>query len=89
MNLLSVENISKSYGELVLFEQLSFGVNKDQKIALIAKNGSGKTAILNILSGLDQPDQGMVNYRKDIKVSFLAQEPILAENSTIEQCILA
>ena len=89
MNLLSIENISKSYGELVLFEQLSFGVNKDQKIALIAKNGSGKTAILNILSGLDQPDQGMVNYRKDIKVSFLAQEPILAENSTIEQCILA
>ena len=89
MNLLSVENISKSYGELVLFEQLSFGVNKDQKIALIAKNGSGKTAILNILSGLDQPDQGIVNYRKDIKVSFLAQEPILAENSTIEQCILA
>jgi ATP-binding cassette subfamily F protein uup len=89
MNLLSVENISKSYGELVLFEQLSFGVNKDQKIALIAKNGSGKTAILNVLSGLDQPDQGMVNYRKDIKVSFLAQEPILAENSTIEQCILA
>jgi ATP-binding cassette subfamily F protein uup len=72
-----------------LFEQLSFGVNKDQKIALIAKNGSGKTAILNILSGLDQPDQGMVNYRKDIKVSFLAQEPILAEDSTIEECILA
>lgn len=89
MNLLSVENISKSYGELVLFEQLSFGVNKDQKIALIAKNGSGKTAILNILSGLDQPDQGMVNYRKDTKVSFLAQEPILAEDNTIEECILA
>ena len=89
MNLLSVENISKSYGELVLFEQLSFGVNKDQKIALIAKNGSGKTAILNILSGLDQPDQGMINYRKDTKVSFLAQEPILAEDSTIEECILA
>jgi ATP-binding cassette subfamily F protein uup len=89
MNLLSVENISKSYGELVLFEQLSFGVNKDQKIALIAKNGSGKTAILNILSGLDQPDQGMVNYRKDTKVSFLAQEPILADDSTIEECILA
>lgn len=89
MNLLSVENISKSYGELVLFEQLSFGVNKDQKIALIAKNGSGKTAILNILSGLDQPDHGMVNYRKDTKVSFLAQEPILDEDSTIEECILA
>lgn len=89
MNLLSVENISKSYGELVLFEQLSFGVNKDQKIALIAKNGSGKTAILNILSGIDAPDAGMVNYRKDIKVSFLAQEPILDEQATIEACILS
>jgi len=49
MNLLTVENISKSYGELVLFEKLSFGINKDQKIALIAKNGSGKTSILNKL----------------------------------------
>jgi ATP-binding cassette subfamily F protein uup len=89
MNLLSVENISKSYGELVLFENLSFGVNKDQKIALIAKNGSGKTAILNILSGTDSPDNGMVNYRNGLKVSFLSQEPYLPEDSTIEECILA
>jgi ATP-binding cassette subfamily F protein uup len=89
MNLLSVENISKSYGELVLFENLSFGVNKDQKIALIAKNGSGKTAILNILSGTDSPDNGMVNYRNGLKVSFLSQEPHLPEDSTIEECILA
>ncbi|MFT4790908.1 MAG: ATP-binding cassette subfamily F protein uup [Arcticibacterium sp.] len=89
MNLLSVENISKSYGELVLFENLSFGVNKDQKIALIAKNGSGKSAILNILSGTDSPDNGMVNYRNGLKVSFLSQEPHLPEDSTIEECILA
>src|SRR6056300_1399339 len=87
MNLLSVENISKSYGELVLFEQLSFGVNKDQKIALIAKNGSGKTAILNILSGLDVPDTGMVNFRKGIRTSYLAQEPELDEEKTIEESI--
>jgi len=89
MNLLSVENISKSYGELVLFENLSFGVNKDQKIALIAKNGSGKTAILNILAGTDIPDNGMVNYRNGLKVSFLSQEPHLPEDCTIEECILA
>jgi len=89
MNLLSVENISKSYGELVLFENLSFGVNKDQKIALIAKNGSGKSAILNILSGTDSPDNGMVNYRNGLKVSFLSQEPHLPEDSNIEECILA
>ncbi|KKL03998.1 hypothetical protein LCGC14_2620480, partial [marine sediment metagenome] len=48
MNLLSVENISKSFGELVLFKDLSFGINQGQKIALIAKNGTGKTSILNI-----------------------------------------
>ncbi len=89
MNLLTVENISKSYGELVLFENLSFGINKDQKIALIAKNGSGKTSILNILSGADSPDTGQVNYRKNIRVSFLAQEPIMDDSLTVEQTIFA
>jgi len=62
MNLLSVEQISKSFGDLLLFEGLSFGLNAGQKVALIAKNGSGKTSILNILSGKEHPDSGMVNY---------------------------
>ena len=60
MNLLTVENISKSYGELVLFSNISFGINKDQKIALIAKNGSGKTSILNIISGKDSAEKGLI-----------------------------
>ncbi|WP_419210876.1 ABC-F family ATP-binding cassette domain-containing protein [Maribacter sp. X9] len=89
MNLLTVENISKSYGELVLFENLSFGINKDQKIALIAKNGTGKTSILNILSGADTPDSGQVNYRKSTRVSFLAQEPVMDPNLTVEETIFA
>ncbi|MBD0779193.1 ABC-F family ATP-binding cassette domain-containing protein [Maribacter sp. ANRC-HE7] len=89
MNLLSVENIAKSYGELVLFENLSFGVNKDQKIALIAKNGDGKTSILNILSGKDVPDAGLVNYRKGVRVSFLEQEPDLNPDLTVEETIFA
>ncbi len=89
MNLLTVENISKSYGELVLFENLSFGINKDQKIALIAKNGSGKTSILNILSGADSPDTGQVNYRKSTRVSFLAQEPVMDPELTVEETIFA
>jgi len=89
MNLLTVENISKSYGELVLFENLSFGINKDQKIALIAKNGSGKTSILNILSGADNPDTGQVNYRKSTRVSFLAQEPVMNPELTVEETIFA
>ena len=89
MNLLSVENIAKSYGELVLFENISFGINKDQKIALIAKNGDGKTSILNILSGKDVPDSGLVNYRKGVRVSFLEQEPDLNPDLTIEETIFA
>lgn len=89
MNLLTVENISKSYGELVLFSDISFGINKDQKIALIAKNGTGKTSILNIMSGKDATETGQVTVRKGIKMAFLEQEPDLDPNLTIEETILA
>ena len=89
MNYLSVENISKSYGERTLFENISFGINKDQKIAFIAKNGTGKTTILNILNGKDQPDTGQVVMRKDIRIAFLSQVPDLDENLTIEESIFA
>ncbi|MGD1946583.1 MAG: ABC-F family ATP-binding cassette domain-containing protein [Croceivirga sp.] len=89
MNYLTVENISKSYGELTLFSGISFGINKDQKIALIAKNGSGKTSILNIMAGLDLPETGQVVRRKDIRVSFLPQEPKLNPNLTVEQTIFS
>src|SRR5690606_9968532 len=89
MNLLTVENISKSYGELVLFSGISFGINKDQKIALIAKNGSGKTSILNIMAGKDSSETGQVTVRKDIKLSFLEQEPPLDPGLSVEQTIFS
>ncbi len=89
MNYLSVENISKSYGEVVLFENLSFSVHKDQKIAFVAKNGTGKTSILKILSGEDQADAGSIIYRKDIKVSFLSQDPKFDNELTVEETIFA
>jgi len=89
LNYLTVENISKSYGELTLFENISFSVHKDQKIAFIAKNGTGKTSILNILSGDDVADSGNIIYRKDIKVSFLSQDPKFDNTLTVEDTILA
>ena len=89
MNYLSVENISKSYGERTLFENVSFGINKDQKIAFIAKNGTGKTTIMNIITGKDEPDSGQVVMRKDIKMAFLSQVPDLQEELTIEESIFA
>ncbi len=88
MNLLSVEGISKSYGEKVIFKPLSFGINKGQKIALIAKNGSGKTSILNIIAGEDAPDEGNVVFRKGTQVAYLAQEPKLDAKLTVEESIL-
>ncbi|NMH29291.1 ABC-F family ATP-binding cassette domain-containing protein [Flavobacterium silvaticum] len=89
MNYLSVENISKSYGERTLFDNISFGINKDQKIAFIAKNGSGKTTIMNILTGADEADTGQVVIRKDIKMAFLSQVPNLQDELTIEESIFA
>jgi ATP-binding cassette subfamily F protein uup len=89
MNYLSVENISKSYGERVLFDNVSFGINKDQKIAFIAKNGSGKTTIMNMINGLDEPDTGQVVIRKDINMAFLSQNNNLQDELTIEENIFA
>ena len=89
MNYLSVENISKSFGERVLFEKVSFGINKDQKIAFIAKNGSGKTTIMNIINGFDEPDTGQVVVRKNIRMAFLSQQNQLQDELTIEESIFA
>ena len=89
MNLLSVENISKAFGERIILENISFGINKDQKIAFIAKNGTGKTTLLNIIAGKDQPDSGQVVFRKGIHMGFLAQNPSFNEELTIEETIFA
>ena len=89
MNYLSVENISKSFGERTLFKDISFGINKDQKIAFIAKNGSGKTCIMKIINGEDEPDTGNVVVRKGIKMAFLSQTNMLQDELTIEESIFA
>jgi ATP-binding cassette subfamily F protein uup len=89
VNYLSVENIAKAYGERELFSNISFGINEGQKVGFVAKNGTGKTSLLNILSGADSPDEGNVVYRKDITTAFLPQEPNLDPKLTVEQTIFA
>jgi len=89
VNYLSVENIAKSFGENPLFTNLSFGINEGQKVGFVAKNGTGKTTLLNILAGTETPDDGRVVYRKGITSAFLAQDPDLDPNLTVEQTIFA
>jgi len=87
VNLISVENIVKSYGDKVLIEDISFGINKDQKIAFVAKNGAGKTTLLNIIAGVDVPDSGQIIIRKGLKIAYLSQKDALDESLTVEQTI--
>lgn len=89
MNYLSVENIAKSYGARKLFEGVSFGLAEGEKAALVARNGSGKTTLLRILAGQEDPDNGLVTFRKNIRVEFLSQEPDLNPERTILQSVLA
>lgn len=88
MNLLNVENIAKSFGERVLFENISFGINQGQKVAFVAKNGTGKTTLLNIIAGKDTSDTGQVVVRKGIKVAYLSQQSYFNPELSIEECIL-
>ncbi|MEO6882465.1 MAG: ABC-F family ATP-binding cassette domain-containing protein [Bacteroidia bacterium] len=83
MNYLSVETLSKSYGVKKLFQDVSFGINQGQKVALIARNGAGKTSLLRILAGLDVPDSGSAVFRKNLRVSYLSQQPDLAPEKKV------
>ena len=87
MNYLSVENISKSFGERVLFEGLNFGLNYGDKVALIANNGSGKTSMLKIIAGKDVPGTGKVTIRNGIRIGYLEQEPVFNEKYTISELL--
>ncbi len=83
ISLLQAEKISKSFGDLILFENLSLSIHKGQKIALIAKNGAGKSSLLDILTLKDEPDGGQIAYRNDLKVGFLEQNPQFNETKTV------
>lgn len=88
MNYLSAENLKRSYGERVLFQDVTFGIDRGQKMALVAKNGTGKTSMLRILAGLEPSEgDGKVVYRNDITVGYLKQEPELNPEHTVMDAV--
>ena len=83
MNLISVENISKSYREKPLFSELNFGIDEGQKIGLIGVNGTGKSTLLKIIAGEESPDQGRVIKKSGLKIGYLPQNPVYDEESSV------
>lgn len=85
---LQVENLTKSFGADVLFQNISLGVDEGEKIGLIAKNGTGKSTLLSILAGVDSQDTGTVIYRNDLRVGYLPQTPVFdASKTVIDACL--
>ena len=87
MNYLSVNAISKSYGIKTLFEDVTFGIEKGDKTALIATNGSGKSTMLKILVGKESPDSGTITYTNDIKIGYLEQLPVYPSGTRISDLL--
>lgn len=84
---LQVENLTKSYGDRILFADITFGVSEGDKIGIIAKNGTGKSTLLNIIGGKESPDSGKITFRNDLRVSILDQMPAFADGtSVIDAC---
>mgnify|MGYP000883001493 FL=1 len=87
-NYLQVENLTKSFGDRLLFENISFTVTDNQRLALIAKNGTGKTTLLNILTGQEDYDSGNIVFRTDLRVGYLPQNPEFRKDLTvIDACL--
>lgn len=87
MNFLSVENLTKSFGDRLLFSDVSFGIDQGQKVAIVAKNGAGKTTLLNCLMGKESKDSGNVVFRNDIRMAFMEQAENLPLDKTIDEVI--
>ena len=85
--LLTVENLTKSYGDKLLFDNISFGINAGQKTALIARNGYGKSTLLNILTGKTLQDEGKVTFSSEVKMAYLPQQPEMLPHQTLRSFV--
>ena len=84
---LQVDGLTKSFGDLVLFSGISFGVAQGQRVGLIARNGAGKSTLLDVLAGIEGHDAGSIVYKNDLRVGYLRQRPVYPEGLTVlEAC---
>ena len=88
MNILNVEKVSKTYGEKELFNNISLGINSGDKIGLIGVNGTGKSTLLKIIAGIEEPDEGQVVKGKGIELAYLAQTPLYYENENVLEYVM-
>lgn len=89
MKIISIERVSKSYGEKTLFQDLSFTITEKERVGLIGVNGTGKSSLLKIIAGIDQPDEGEIIFPKDYSISYSAQKPDLDPELTVLEQIFA
>lgn len=88
MNILNVEKVSKTYGEKELFNNISLGINSGDKIGLIGVNGTGKSTLLKIIAGVEEPDEGQVVKGRGIELAYLAQTPLYYENENVLEYVM-
>src|SRR6188768_1674283 len=88
MNILSLENVSKTYGDKPLFTGLSFGLEEGEKRALIARNGAGKSTLMKVIAGIEKPDSGIISYRTGLRIGYLDQQPSFDSSQTVLQAAL-
>ncbi len=89
MNLLSADNLAKNFGERWLFKNLTFGLSQGDKVALVGRNGTGKTSLLDVLAGLQPPDEGAVALRRDLRLGYLNQQPVFEESLSVMDTLFA
>lgn len=87
MNIVNIEQISKVFGEKVIFDNASFGIQEGDKIGIIGINGTGKTTLLRMIAGLEEPDAGQIVQRNGLKIAWLPQEPRFPENVTVRSWV--
>lgn len=84
MNIINIEHISKIYGEKTIFEDTSFSIHEGDKIGIVGINGTGKTTLLKMTAGLEEPDEGQIIRQNNLKIAYLPQNPVFPENASIQ-----